>query len=106
LSQHASELMILLVQGAKGVERDHRQRVAQATAFVASGLHNHSAVILVRCYPPDISDSGGETRGAIIAMQKPVSKRPAEGGKRSDEWKQNMTRRGGVSSRKQPMLHP
>jgi hypothetical protein len=103
LSQYASELMILLVRDAEVVERDHRQRVAQATAFVASGLHNHSAVILVRCYPPDISDSDGETRGAIIANL--FLKRPAEGVKRSDEWKQNMTRRGEVCSRRQPMLH-
>ena len=78
-----ASLVILLVPGAEGVERDHRQRVAQATAFVASGLHNHSAVILVRCYPPDISDSGGETRGAIIAMQKPVSEAP--GRRRQEE---------------------
>jgi hypothetical protein len=71
------------VQGAEGVGRDHRQRVAQATASVARGLHNHSAVILVRCYPPDISDSGGETWGVIIGMQKPVSEAP--GSRRQEE---------------------
>ena len=64
-----------------------RERVAQPTASVARGLHNHSAVILVRCYPPDISDSGGETRGSIMAMQNLFLKRPVEGVKRSDEWK-------------------
>ena len=68
--------VLVVVHGARKAGTIMGVELAQTIVNGRRRLHNHSAVILVRCYSPDISDSDGETQGSIIAMQNPVSEAP------------------------------